>query len=68
MTEHYAPYHMSRSVRVGNDWDAQYAVRVGGSGGRIVGTDLDLDRYRADLLCELLEQAREAGRLDGMEE
>jgi hypothetical protein len=46
----------------GSGRDQKYAVRVGGVGGRVIGSDLDLDRYRADLLCEMLEQARDAGR------
>jgi hypothetical protein len=46
----------------GSGYDQQYAVRVGGIGGRVVGRELGLDRYRADLLCEILEQARDAGR------
>jgi hypothetical protein len=58
----YTPYHLSQSIRVGRDYDAQYGVRVGGSGGRIIGSELLLNRDQAVLLCSLLEQAHDAGR------
>lgn len=44
-----------------------YAVRVGGIGGRIVGRELRLNQYRADLLREYLAQAFEDGRNDALE-
>jgi hypothetical protein len=77
MSQHYTPVSIPgraptqlasgpRYDQFGAGYDQQYAVRVGGVGGRVVGRELGLDRYRADLLCELLERARDAGRGERM--
>ena len=47
-------------------YSEHYAVRVGGSGGRVLGRELGLDRDKSDLLRRLLEQEFEAGRNDAL--
>ena len=44
-----------------------YAVQIGGSGGRILGRELNLDRERAELLCGLLRDAYEMGAESAVE-
>jgi len=57
----YEPYSLQ------GDPHERYAVRIGGCGGQVVARDWNLSRDQAATLCELLEDAREAGREEGVE-